>query len=181
MVFSKYGYDAATTKLIATKSGVNESLIMRYFGGKEGLMLEILRRHFEQSRITPLPYPPQESLMDEVIKYIKYSYENAKKNMAIFRIMVLRASVDTNIRKKVQALIPAEGDIKFKERIDLLKSKKKIPQSLDHKFLALIGFQNISTIFISGVLFDETAQNEIQHSMEKLAEHTISGLLKSEK
>jgi AcrR family transcriptional regulator len=94
-IFSKYGYDAATTKLISTKSGVNESLIMRYFGGKEGLLLEILRRYFEESRKIPLNYPPQDNLKDELTHYIKFGRETSKKNKEIVRIMLLRASLDT--------------------------------------------------------------------------------------
>lgn len=43
-VFAKKGYDAATTKDIAKTAGANEALIMRYFGGKKGLLEAILTR-----------------------------------------------------------------------------------------------------------------------------------------
>lgn len=179
LVFSKYGYDAATTKLISAKSGVNESLIMRYFGGKEGLLLEILKRHFEGHRTTPLPYPPQESLKNELIQYAQYSYEHSKEHNEIFRIMFLRASVDPVVRRKVQALIPAEGNVRFAERINLLKEKKKIPQHLDPKFLSLIGFQCLSADFVSGLLFDDKTQKEIQDGLEMLISFTVDGLMKA--
>jgi AcrR family transcriptional regulator len=177
-IFSKYGYDAATTKLISTKSGVNESLIMRYFGGKEGLLLEILRRYFEENRKIPLNYPPQDNLKDELTHYIKFGRETSKKNKEIVRIMLLRASLDTKIRDKVQAMLPAEGDPKFIERFNMLKAKKKVPQDLDHKLISLIGFQNFSTTFISGFLFDEKTHKEIQTVLDKLVEYTIDGILK---
>src|SRR3546814_6908183 len=35
-VFAERGYDAATTREVAQQAGVNEKLIQRYFGGKEG-------------------------------------------------------------------------------------------------------------------------------------------------
>lgn len=177
-VFSKYGYDAATTKLISTKSGVNESLIMRYFGGKEGLLLEILKRYFEQSRLTPLPYPPQDTLEDELIHYIRFGYEHAKKHNEIIRIMLLRASVDLRVRRKVQALIPMTGDPKLMERIELLKMKKIVPRELDFHLLSLVGFQNFSSTFIAGMLFDDQIKKEMQFNLEKLVTITISGLLK---
>jgi len=177
-IFSKYGYDAATTKLISTKSGVNESLIMRYFGGKEGLLLEILRRYFEESRKIPLNYPPQDNLKDELTHYIKFGRETSKKNKEIVRIMLLRASLDTKIRDKVQAMLPADGDPKFIERVNLLKAQKKVPNDLEHKLISLIGFQNFSTTFISGFLFDEKTHKEIQTALDKLAEYTIDGILK---
>lgn len=177
-IFSKYGYDAATTKLISTKSGVNESLIMRYFGGKEGLLLEILRRYFEENRKVPLDYPPQETLKAELTRYIKFGRENSKKNKEIVRIMLLRASLDPKIRDKVQAMLPAEGDPQFIERVNILKEKKKIPPDIDHKLLALIGFQNFSTTFISGFLFDDKTHKEIQEALDALAGFTIDGILK---
>lgn len=178
VIFSKYGYDAATTKQIATKSGVNESLIMRYFGGKEGLLLEILRRYFEENNKIPLDYPPQENLKDEFRRYIEFGRDRSKRNKEIVRIMLLRASLDPKIRDKVQAMLPAEGDPKFIERINLLKAKKKIPQDLDHKLLSLVGFQNFCTIFISGFLFDDKIHKEIQVALDKIVEHTIDGILK---
>lgn len=179
LVFAKYGYDAATTKLISTKSGVNESLIMRYFGGKEGLLLEILKRHFEKNRQTPLPYPPQETLTDEMILFLRHGYEKARTQNEMFRIMFLRASVDPNVRRKVQAIIPTGGPEHFIERVNILKDKKKAPPHLDPNLLALIGFQNLSTAFMSGLLFDDVKQKEIQVALEKLASITIAGLLKS--
>lgn len=178
-VFSRYGYDAATTKLISAKSGVNESLIMRYFGGKEGLLLEILRRYFEENRKIPLDYPPQENLKDEFRHYLEFGRNNSKKNKEIVRIMLLRASLDPKIRDKVQAMLPADGDPKFVERIDLLKTKKKVPQDLDTKFLSLIGFQNFCCTFISGFLFDDKTNKEIQVALDLLVDFTLDGILKT--
>lgn len=179
-IFSKYGYDGATTKLISTKSGVNESLIMRYFGGKEGLLLDILKRYFEKSRATPLPYPPQNTLSDELIQYIRYGQENAKKENEVLRIMLLRASLDANVRKKVLAILPLEGDLKLIERINLLKSKGKLHPNVNPDLVAMIGFQNFCTVFISGFLFDEKLQREIQENLEKVTMMSVIGLLEKQ-
>ena len=37
IIFTRHGYDAASTRDIAAKAGVNIALINRYFGSKEGL------------------------------------------------------------------------------------------------------------------------------------------------
>ncbi|MBU6153714.1 MAG: TetR/AcrR family transcriptional regulator [Bdellovibrionales bacterium] len=42
-LFSKKGYEGTRTLEIAKEAGVNEALIARYFGGKEGLLLAILK------------------------------------------------------------------------------------------------------------------------------------------
>src|SRR5947208_1285661 len=41
-VFAEKGYDCATTREVAERSGSSEGLIHRYFGGKHGLLLAIL-------------------------------------------------------------------------------------------------------------------------------------------
>src|SRR3712207_4692738 len=41
--FARRGYDAATTREVAAAAGVNEGLIQRYFGGKQGLLLAIVQ------------------------------------------------------------------------------------------------------------------------------------------
>ena len=41
-LFSRKGFDATTTREIAEKAQVNEQLIQRYFGGKDGLLVSIM-------------------------------------------------------------------------------------------------------------------------------------------
>ena len=47
-VFSKYGYEASTTKMVAAEAGLNEQLITRYFGGKSGLLLAALAAFIDE-------------------------------------------------------------------------------------------------------------------------------------
>lgn len=178
-VFSKYGFDAATTKMISQKSGVNESLIMRYFGGKEGLLIEIIRRFFAESHATPLSYAPQDSLEAELVHFTRGAFEEIKKNNAIIRIMLLRAAIDPKMKKKVQSFINTEGNPNLIERIEILKAKSKIPAHLDANLFHLIAFQSISTIFLSDILFGFIKQKEILENLEKLVSHTVQGIFTS--
>jgi TetR/AcrR family transcriptional regulator, regulator of cefoperazone and chloramphenicol sensitivity len=43
-VFGRYGYDAATTRTIASQAGANIAAIPYYFNGKEGLYQAVVRR-----------------------------------------------------------------------------------------------------------------------------------------
>src|SRR5947209_2550677 len=70
-IFSKEGYDAATTKQIAKKSGVNESLIQRYFKNKFGLFSSVVEE-FQQRVIGSLPYPPADSLEQELKCFFEF-------------------------------------------------------------------------------------------------------------
>src|SRR5579859_7634923 len=42
-VFAEKGYDCATTREVAERAACSEGLIHRYFGGKRGLLLDVLR------------------------------------------------------------------------------------------------------------------------------------------
>lgn len=41
--FSRSGYKATTTRVIAARAGCSEALIQNYFGGKEGLLFAVMR------------------------------------------------------------------------------------------------------------------------------------------
>ena len=43
-LFSKYGFDGATTRMISREAGVNLAMLNYYFGSKEGLFLAIFER-----------------------------------------------------------------------------------------------------------------------------------------
>ena len=43
-VFSEYGFDGASTRMISSRAGVNLAMLNYYFGSKEGLFLEIFKR-----------------------------------------------------------------------------------------------------------------------------------------
>jgi AcrR family transcriptional regulator len=51
-VFSEKGYEAASTKLISEKAGVNEITLFRHFGNKENLFREVLARKAPISYLT---------------------------------------------------------------------------------------------------------------------------------
>lgn len=176
-IFSKYGFDAATTKLISKRSNVNESLIMRYFGGKEGLLIEIIRRFFERSQTIPLSYPPQDSLEAELVRFCRQSFEDIKRDAAVMRILILRSAVDPKMKKKVLSLINSDGNPRLIERIQVLRDKNKLPTDFDPMLIHLIAFQNISAIFISDILFEDDKQIEIEKNLERIVSLTVKGFM----
>lgn len=70
--FSENGYAGARVRGIAERAGVNTQLISYYFGGKEGLFQEILRRwHQRETRIEEQNL----SLGDTVVAYLEAGFE----------------------------------------------------------------------------------------------------------
>ena len=56
-VFSKVGFDYATTKEIARLSKVNESLIFCYFGDKSGVLSQLILQEIKSCDAEGVGYP----------------------------------------------------------------------------------------------------------------------------
>ena len=70
--FADKGYAGARVRSIASRAGVNSQLISYYFGGKEGLYQEILRRwHRREADIEEQDL----SLGDTVVAYLEAGFE----------------------------------------------------------------------------------------------------------
>ncbi|MFB7919072.1 TetR family transcriptional regulator [Streptomyces sp. NPDC056061] len=53
-LFAEHGYEGTTVRTIAERAGVNQALLFRYFGSKQGLLTEVLAEGgLEQLRSTP--------------------------------------------------------------------------------------------------------------------------------
>lgn len=78
------GCHATCIKTIAEVAGVNHGLVYHYYGSKEGLFIELLRKYFET--IKPDPNLPLESESD-VMSYFKEHIIPSSKIMLHFRAM----------------------------------------------------------------------------------------------
>lgn len=163
-VFSKFGFKGATTRMIAKKAGINESLIGRYFDGKMGLLTAIIERYVqaEGSRDT-LPYPPQETTVEELLHFARYKFErDSKKNYDFFKIVLSQAIVDPKFAKRLREIFPPHYEPALEKRLQALKQAGKIRADIDIQKiimgLDIFMFGNIifQRIF-AGLNLDETA------------------------
>lgn len=134
-IFAKYGYNGATTKKIAKKAQVNESLIGRYFDGKEGLLLTIIERFISSMRDEHLPYPAQDSLIEELRQYVAFKMGNVHKKQALAKIIISQALTDDRFRKKSLERVPRFCDEKLLVRLQNLQHQEKIPKEVDVRLI----------------------------------------------
>ncbi|WII73183.1 TetR/AcrR family transcriptional regulator [Bdellovibrio sp. 22V] len=125
-VFSKHGFNGATTKEIAKKADVNESLIGRYFDGKEGLLVAIIERFIEEVVQEALPYEPQETLADELEHYVKNRVNQGCMHEDFARIVFSQALVDKKFKRRVRETIPLQIDPHLVERVTRLANAGKL-------------------------------------------------------
>jgi TetR/AcrR family transcriptional regulator, regulator of cefoperazone and chloramphenicol sensitivity len=97
-VFAKSGYDAATTRNIAKKAGVNESLIHRYFESKLGLFIA-LKNQFREGFIKEyLSGEMSDSLTEELSRFMKTRLRRPSRDKKFFKLSLARAIVDSKFR-----------------------------------------------------------------------------------
>ncbi|MEN0057355.1 MAG: TetR/AcrR family transcriptional regulator [Bdellovibrio sp.] len=156
-IFSKNGFNGTTTRMIAKKADVNESLIGRYFEGKEGLLIAVIERFLEELLHREIPYPPQESLSHELELYVKdrLTLGCRSENESFAKIIFSQALVDRKFKKQVRETVPMQLDAKLVERIQLLYDKGKLKKDTDVNALC----QDIDT-FLDGMFFFERILHE---------------------
>ncbi len=97
-VFADFGFDTATTREVARRAGCSEGLIHRYFGGKRGLLLAVLRSHAEvvgrgfRDRV-----PQQVSVAAEIAGVLVAQMELMWERRDFMRVAVSRAIVDSEL------------------------------------------------------------------------------------
>jgi AcrR family transcriptional regulator len=147
-VFSELGYDAATTKLIAQRAGLNESLLHRYFGNKEGLLGEINLLCIEAIKKQE-PYPPEETPAEEIFSFMKSKVEQSGRTLNFMRVIISRVLVDSAFCEQLKNQVDLSLDIFFRERLSAFQQKGMIKPDVD---LEVLFHSILSHTFAVGVM-----------------------------
>ncbi|MFV3408531.1 TetR/AcrR family transcriptional regulator [Bdellovibrio bacteriovorus] len=178
-IFSKHGYDGSTTKLIAKKADVNESLIGRYFDGKEGLLLTIVERFIEEIRTEELAYPAQDTLAAELSKYVDFKVGKSHDRDCLGKIIICQCLTDNKFRKKALERIPMFADPKLIERLERLQKMGQIKEGVTLDEIA----EEIETYLHGAFLFDlilsETPEEIVTKNALRFINHYTAGIGKS--
>lgn len=145
-VFSRLGFNGATTRLIAKEANCNLALINRYFNGKYGLLIALIE--YKSQLVHNPSYPPQKSLEEEINRFGEYVFSNMTSDINLFKIVVGQFMTDTKFLKQFRSLI---GN---------LCENSQIEQRLQ-KFVAL------------GKIKDQNQINEIINVVENMAFGTV--------
>ncbi len=127
-IFSEVGYDAATTKMISKRAGLNESLIQRYFKSKSNLLVEVTYSCID-ALSKEKPYPPAETPQEEIYRFLINKLENISKNKNFFRVILSRVLVDPKMGMELQKRKPL--DQFFIERLSLFQKRGLVRADLD--------------------------------------------------
>lgn len=129
-IFSKHGYDAATTRSIAKKAGVNESLIHRYFDSKHGLFLALNQAFRENLLNEFLSYEEAGGLEEELVHLMKYRMNQTSKKKKFFRLSLSRAILDPKVRENIRNYARVKPPA-LKDRFERFQKSGEIRADLD--------------------------------------------------
>ena len=175
-LFSRFGFDGTSVKRIADASGVNVSLINRYFGGKEGLLLALVERLIAEKQEGDLGYPPQPSLREEIYGYLEYRLTVDAGNDRLIRILVSQVAVNERFRSSVLRALSSRTDTNFRERLLILRKRGEIPASLDiDRLFMAVSYLSFSASFL-GHLVMERPITELLELFDEFSSVYAAGL-----
>ena len=174
-IFSKHGYDGSTTKMIASKADVNESLIGRYFEGKEGLLFAIIERFLGEVCDEEIPTPPQETLADELCRYTEFKINKAKERSHFAKIIITQALTDNKFRKKALEKIPMFMDPHLLQRLTLLQEKGKIPADANLMDICVDMDNYMHGVFLFELTLRETPEEKAITDTSRFIRHYAKG------
>jgi AcrR family transcriptional regulator len=139
-VFSAHGYDAATTKLVAKEAGINESLINRYFEGKAGLLLAIIKSYVECERETGpwATYPEGQTVEEDLKSFFSTSIKHHAQRRELLKIFMSRAMVDMKVRDELKALKKDGAPRPLIEHLEKFQKRGLIRKDVDVKMAAIV-------------------------------------------
>lgn len=154
-IFSKLGFDGATTKMIAKKADINESLIGRYFDGKEGLLTAIVAKFLEEMLHRELPYPPQNNLTSELELYVADRIEFGSQHEDFIKIIFTQGMVNKKFKKAVLEAVPMQLDPRLVSRIKSLFDKGRLKKNCKISSIC----EEVDT-YLGGVYFYDCIMHE---------------------
>ncbi|MFB5651165.1 TetR/AcrR family transcriptional regulator [Leptospira wolffii] len=179
-VFAKKGYDAATTKDIAKSAGANEALIMRYFGGKKGLLEAILTRTDDLGKTS------EESLEKETKDYshldealtqsISDKCSDFKHYSDFMKVAVSRIILDPDVSRIIQTRIYAKAIPEMIQELEKFKKAGEIDSKADLKSVAFgISSLTFALGFMAQVVY-KIPEPEIKATIREMVRLLHKGL-----
>jgi len=135
-VFAQRGFDGATTKEVATRAGVNEGLIQRYFGGKAGLLQAIVGNMCGERLTACRAAPPSDSLKSEIATVLRHEIMQADANRNVLRVFISRALVDPALAASLKAHYKDSRMPHLVERMKHFQKDGSLDPSVDLETLA---------------------------------------------
>ncbi len=169
-VFAERGYDAATTREVAQQAGVNEQLIQRYFGGKEGLLLTLIRRFGDEEQQCCQQPAPGISVEAEIFGFLKFQMEHAGAHGDLSKVALQRSLCDSEIAREIGGQFTQTRTPLLRRRLETLRDRGLIDGDADLEAAATA----LSSLSFGLAFVDQLVFGADCAKLESLARHVAS-------
>jgi TetR/AcrR family transcriptional regulator, regulator of cefoperazone and chloramphenicol sensitivity len=175
-VFAERGYDAATTREVAQTAGVNEQLIQRYFGGKEGLLVAIIERFgLEERRCCAMP-PPRTSVEAEINGFLSFQLEHACEVGDFLKVALQRSLCDPDVAREIGRQFAETRVPLLRRRLEALRERGLIESGADLEAAAMaLSSLSFGLAFVDQLVFGADCER-LRQIMRHVARVYAKGL-----
>jgi AcrR family transcriptional regulator len=142
-LFASRGYECATTRQIAAAADCAEGLIHRYFGGKEGLLLALIKRQVSQEVVDLATLPLASTMAGEVVQLVEWEVERTWHDREFFKVVIPRALLDPALGHLITGIGPTQRTRAIVERLRNFTQSRSLPaqelEALAH-FISITSF-----------------------------------------
>lgn len=139
-LFARRGYEATTTREIAARAGCAEGLIHRYFGGKSGLLFNLVKLHVAQDTATTIERPAAATLEAEIAKLMDWQLDHLWKEREFLCVAFSCAVLQPRLSQILKKYMPARAGL-IAQRLRCYKqnrsTKDKDIEALAHTLISL--------------------------------------------
>lgn len=96
-VFDEDGYAGVSTRRVAERAGCSETLVFRYFGSKQGLLLAIVNLLGEMIPTIETDLTASQSLESLIDVYLRSTFRNMREHPAIYRLVAAALVTDPSL------------------------------------------------------------------------------------
>lgn len=128
-LFATKGYEATTTREIASAAGCAEGLIHRYFKGKAGLLPALVEYHISEE-LVEMRHRPRSAvgLEEEFLQLVDWEVGYLWKNRDFLRVFISRALVDPAIASIISRAVLFSRTKVVTERLKRHRQCATLPQ-----------------------------------------------------
>jgi AcrR family transcriptional regulator len=151
-LFATRGYEATTTREIAKTAGCAEGLISRYFRGKAGLLVAIIRMHISEEMLELKSIlPPAGTVEEEILQLIAWEVDHMWEEREFIKVMMPRLLLDPAAGKEVIQLGPVRRTELMTERLRRHEKGRALPEEEIRALAEAIGSLGLIFGFLNPV------------------------------
>ena len=180
-VFSRKGFNGATTKEIASEAGVAEGTIFRYFKTKKDILLSLVGPYLAQSLTDAIE--EVSGATDEVIltAIIKNRLDIIKKNSNLIMLLFTEAQFHPELREKFTEKVVLKVAVVLEQlittRIKQGAYKEVDPQIATRIFVGMMGIFVLWKTYLSGDKYISFDENTV---MKNVVDIFLNGIRESD-